>query len=88
MTTKKKSTPPAKQNANTLNVTLDKGKSKERKMAELGLSASTLNTVTALNFAKENMGEIDLTESISVMREKIDQVKAGDITGLEATLTA
>jgi hypothetical protein len=87
MTAKKKTASPAKPSANTLQITLD-GKSQERKMAELGLSAPTLNTVTATIYAKGHMGELDLTEAISVMREKVDKVKKGELSELEATLTA
>lgn len=34
------------------------------------------------------MGETDLTETISVMRDKVSKVNTGDLTELEATLTA
>jgi len=87
---KAKKQPPAKpkKDPNALLITRDKEVSEERKMAETALSATTLNTVTARNFVKSNLGEIDLTESVIVMREKVAKVKAGDLSDLEATLTA
>lgn len=86
MTTKKKA--PAKRDPNNLQITHDTSKTKERQFAEIGLSATTLNAVTARNFSQKMMGEIDLTETISIMREKVTKVNTGDLTELEATLTA
>lgn len=74
--------------ANTLTVIDDEGKSRERKIAELGLSPIVANTVTATKFAHGSFGALDLTESIGVMQSKADKVKAGDLTDVEATLTA
>jgi len=34
------------------------------------------------------MGETDLTETINVLRDKVSKVNTGDLTELEATLTA
>ena len=64
------------------------GKSRPRKIAELGLSSVVTNTVTASNFAKGSFGVLDLSESISVMNEKIARIKAGDMSDMEATLIA
>jgi hypothetical protein len=47
-----------------------------------------LNAITARNFSKQTLGDTDLTETISVMKEKVRKVNAGDLTELEATLTA
>jgi hypothetical protein len=88
MAAKQKTTPPAKRNANTLQVANDVGKSKERKLAEVKLSAETANAITACSYRKSSMGEIELTEAISVMRENVSKVNAGDLTELEGTLTA
>jgi hypothetical protein len=84
----KKKTPAAKVNPNTVQITQDTAKTKDRQIAEIGLSAVTLNSVTARNFTKYQMGETDLTETISVMREKVSKVNTGDLSELEATLTA
>lgn len=74
---------------NTLTVTDDgSGKSRPRKIAELGLSSVVTNTVTASHFVKGSFGVLDVSESISVMNEKIAKVKAGDMSEVEATLTA
>lgn len=87
MTTKKK-TPPAKANSSTLLITHDKAKTKDRQFAEIGLSTVTLNSVTARNYTKHQMGETDLTETINVMSEKVSKVNTGDLSELEATLSA
>jgi len=83
-----KKAPAAKANPNQMLVTNDKAKTKDRQMAEISLSAVTLNAVTARSFTKHQMGETDLTETISVMREKVSKVNTGDLSELEATLTA
>lgn len=89
MTTAKKKTPATtKSNPNELLVVMDKDKSKERKFAEIGLSAPTLNAVNSRNFTQHILGETDLTETINVMKEKVVKVNTGDLTELEAALTA
>lgn len=74
--------------SNTLTVTRKEGKSRERNIAELSASPTAANAITARAFAKGSFGEIDLTESIYVMREAADKVKAGDLGDVEARLTA
>lgn len=89
MTTAKKKTPATtKSNPNELLVVVDKDKSKERKFAEIGLSAPTLNAVTSRHFTQHILGETHLTETINVMKEKVGKVNTGDLAELEATLTA
>lgn len=83
----KKKTPATKTNSSTLLITHDKAKTKDRQMAELSLSAVTLNAVTAHTFT-QFMGETDLGETIKVMREKTSKVNGGDLSELENTLTA
>ncbi len=85
---KSKSRTPAAGAANSLTVVADDGKSKERMVAELGLSAVVGNTVTAIKFAAGNFGTLNLNDSISVMKSKVDKVAAGDLGDVEATLTA
>jgi hypothetical protein len=81
--------PPAKDNSkNTLNIRHQSTKSRERLMAELGLSAVVPNTSTARAFSRQTVGELDLTESVAVVREKVSAVQAGNLGGLEETLTA
>lgn len=74
--------------ANTLAVVEEEGKSRERLKAELNFSPVVTNANTARLFGRGTFGEIDLTESIDVMREKANKVKAGDLSEVEATLTA
>jgi hypothetical protein len=57
-------------------------------VAELGLSSILPNTSTARTFAKAGIGELDLTESVGVVRKATQAVQAGNLSGLEATLTA
>ena len=91
-TTKRKSTAPAPApapaKANVLTVTREEGKTRERQKAELGLSSTVANAVTSSNFAKGSFGVVELSEAVGVMREKIARVKAGDLSDVEATLTA
>ena len=89
MTTAKKKTPaPVKQNPNAIAIMKVEGKSEKRQFAEIGLSATTLNAVTARSFSENTFGETDLTETISVMRDKVSEVNKGNLNELEATLTA
>jgi hypothetical protein len=85
MTISKKLT---KQKTQTLNIKNDKGKSDQRKMAEVQLSPTILNTVTTQCLTKSIIGEVDLTEAIEVMKEKSEKIIAGDLSELESTLTA
>jgi len=88
MRAKKKATPAAKRDPNHLLIENDPGKTRERKLAETALSPPILNAITAMNFVKPLMGENDITEAVKVVAEKVNKVKANDLSGLEATLTA
>lgn len=92
MTTKqntaKKKTEPTKNDSKTLLLKQEKDKSKNRQFAEISLSAPVLNALTTQNYSQRLMGEIDITEAVSVMRDKVSKVNTGDLTELEATLTA
>lgn len=74
--------------SSTLKVARVEGKSRDRAMAEVGLSALATNAVTACKFANGSFGELDLTKSVEVLREKADKVNEGDLSDVEATLTA
>ena len=87
-TTRSKSVRPKASTENVLTVTEEKGKSRERHVAELGLSSTVANAVTSSNFAKGSFGVMVLSEAVGVMREKIARVKAGDLSDIEATLIA
>jgi hypothetical protein len=84
----KKIDPPVIPKSKQLNAKLKEGQSQDRFMAEIGLSAVTANTTTAMEFSKGTFGELDLTESLAVMREKTERVQRGDMSEVEATLTA
>jgi len=88
MATKKKAKATTKREPNTLNIQGEKGKGEERKLAEVQLSPTILNTITAESFLKTFAGEVDLTEAVKVMQEKSDKIIAGDLSELESTLTA
>ena len=47
-----------------------------------------MNTVTTQAFIKPIAGEIDLEESVLIMREKAKKINDGDLSELEATLMA
>ena len=72
----------------TLRVTEEPGESRELKMARLSLDAVVTNAQTSLTFSKGTFGEIGLTEAVEAMRAKAAKIKAGDLSELEATLTA
>lgn len=86
MTTKKKAAISA--DKNTLHITNDKEKTKERQLAEVSLSPAVLNGFTARTFAQGAMGEISISDAVSVMKDKVKQVNANDTKALEETLTA
>lgn len=74
--------------ANTVNVTLQPGQTKEHQLAEIGLSPCAANAHTAALFAKSAFGTIGIGDALAVMRAKAAKTEAGDLSDLEATLTA
>lgn len=79
---------PKKNDTNALIVENEKGKSDQRKLAEVKLSADVLNALTTQAFTKPLLGEIDFTEAVAVMKEKSGKIIAGDLSELESTLSA
>lgn len=77
-----------KYKANEIRIIQEKDKSPERQYAEISLSPTILNALTTQTFSKNMMGEIDITEAVNVMSEKVSNVNAGNLNDLEATLTA
>ena len=73
---------------NTLKIEGEDNTPRARLLAELGLSPILPNMNTARIFATASAGELDLTEAFAVMRKKASAVQAGDLAGLEETLTA
>lgn len=88
MTAKKNPVTTKTSKKSTLQIMQDKDMTEDRQFAEIGLSTTILNAATASTFTKGIVGDIDLTEAVAVMKEKVNKVNAGDISGLEATLTA
>lgn len=86
--TKSKTELGTKRNPNELAIKTDDTKSRERLMAEVSLSSEVGNASTAKFFSKKVFGEIDLNETVGVMRELTKQVNNGSLTELENTLTA
>lgn len=62
--------------------------SHERDVAKVAMSPAVSNAQTVRHFAKGTFGELDLTESVAVMREKIEAVQNDKTQGVEAILTA
>lgn len=73
---------------NVLFMDSEAGKSSERILAECGLSAVMGNAATARMYRHGSFGELDINEVSAVMRDKAAKVKSGDLSDLEATLTA
>lgn len=62
------------------------GKSRERIEAESSQSAIHANAQTARIFARGTFGVSDLTHSVEALKEKVERVKAGDLSEAEAML--
>ncbi len=86
--TKKLTPEQNKKDTNTINARLEKGQSEESKLAKMMLSPEIMNTLTTQTFIKPTVGEIDLEESVLIMQEKAKKINDGDLSELEATLSA
>ncbi|SOD17734.1 hypothetical protein [Nitrosomonas ureae] len=81
MATSKKAKKPSNEESPTLIIKNQKGKSEERKLAEVLLSPTALNAFTAETFIATSERALDLTE-------KTEKIISGDLSELESTLTA
>ena len=72
----------------TLRVSEEAGETREHKIARLSLDPAVSNANTAGLFSKSCFGDLGFTEMVEVMRDKANLIKAGDLSELEATLTA
>ena len=72
---------------NTLAIVADNSKTSARLVAELGMSSIVSNASTARAFSRA-FGEMSITEAFEVLKDKVESIKANDLTGLEATLTS
>jgi hypothetical protein len=74
---------------NTLSIAKDETKTKERQFAEVVLTSSNINTVTATRYVTNSIsGDVNLKDAIAVMKEKIADVNGNNLQALEGTLTA
>lgn len=69
-------------------VTSDQKHDKEFEMVKFKLMPAIQNAITVKRFGKENLSDLDLCQAMAVLQEKVFQVKSGDLSLLEATLTA
>lgn len=74
--------------ANVLQITDNKRKSRERLLAEVGFSSCGANADTARTCAMAFAGELHISDAIAVLQSKAAQVQRGDLSDVEATLTA
>ena len=74
--------------ANVLQVTLEKDKTRERLLAEVGLAPCGASANTARTYALDFAGELHIGDAIAVLQAKAARVQQGDLSELEATLTA
>ena len=87
-TQKQKSTKTTKSQANTLKIDQTKNKSEVRMMAEVAMLPLPSHVITSHLFTVGTVGKVDLTESLHVLEDEIKKVQSGDLSSLEATLTA
>lgn len=74
--------------ANVLQITQEKDKTRERLLAEVGFSPCGASANTARTYALDFAGELHITDAIAVMSDKAARVQRGDLSDVEATLTA
>lgn len=79
---------PEASKANTLLVHREEGKTLERVMAECGLSPVMACANTSRLFLNGSFGQLGITELSAVVDEKSKRVQRGDLSDVEATLTA
>jgi len=61
---------------------------REKKVAMVSLCPIILNARTATEFSSGLFGKPDAAESTAVLRQKIQQIQAGDLSDIEATLAS
>jgi hypothetical protein len=72
---------------NALQVKADNDTSRERAIAELGLSPIMSNVATTMKFAKGYWGDLNINDARDVMLEKVERTLAGNLNEVETTLT-
>ena len=86
------STAPPAPNANQLQIVSD-GRPAAEQIADSALSSTALNALTAMNAVLPSMVQGDMATSgisafVKIMGNKVSAVAAGDMSGIEATMTA
>jgi len=89
MATKKKSAPtPGPKKTILVREPDFPGKSMDQVQAEVAQSPSFSNASTVQNFSRGTFGESGINELAGALRSKVEKVQAGDLSGMEAILTA
>jgi hypothetical protein len=79
---------PAPKKSTHLKVAAEAGKTPDRQCAELAVQGLAGNAITLVNFSSGAIGELSLTDCMTVLREKGDAVNRGDMRDYEAMLSA
>jgi hypothetical protein len=87
MTSKNPKTP-TKGKAQNLEVTTEPGKTSDRQTAELAAHGVASNALTLVSLSRPSLGELSLTDCVTVLREKAGAINRGDMREAEALLSA
>src|SRR5437879_5908340 len=88
MTSKKSTKTPTPGKAQCLEVALEPGKTPGRQYAEVAAHGLAGNALTLVNFSSPALGELSLTDSVAVLKEKAGALNRGDMREAEALLCA
>lgn len=75
-------------NGQTLKIPAEEGKTEARMLADLVTRGDALNALTALRFAKQEFGTVDISEMAASLRESGAAVNRGDLAEAERMLHA
>ncbi|MCZ2096756.1 MAG: hypothetical protein LC121_10940 [Anaerolineae bacterium] len=84
--TKRKATPKAPSSAGTVILPEQPGKTRERILAELATEGTLGNADVMATFARQTMGDLELSDCIHALRDKTRAVNRGDLSSVEAML--
>lgn len=89
MTTKRKPKPPSEPSATrTLRQVGKTNETREQQIAKIAAAGMLENAATVQAFGKGTLGDIGITEAFHALRERADTVIRGDLSGVEAMLSA
>ena len=87
--TKTKTTALAKTgNANTLQVTIERGKTRERQLADIAVAGLLGSAGVVRSFSGNTIGDLSITDCVQALKVSATEVNDGDLSGAEAMLTA